>query len=206
LLSCSVNLYLQILTSVLLLCPFNPKPSLLSTITTAAVESWGHFPRSKSRLVTLLSRLQPRGLAFISGDVHHGEMAHPLRALEQARLGLQTSPPPPPSNELVDSGEAKETEKAPGAVIDVDGDGDAETVTEAEAKLDADIETDSETDAHIQASEKDAKAGHSVPSAADWVEITSSGLTHTYLRRVSPHQLALSSHARRLPPPPPAEL
>ena len=154
--------------------------------------------------MTLLSRLQPRGLAFISGDVHHGEMAHPLRALEQARLGLQTSPPPPLSNELVNSGEATKTEKGPGSVIDVDG--DVETVTEAEAKLDADIETDSETDAHIQASEKDAKAGHSVPSAADWVEITSSGLTHTYLRRVSPHQLALSSHARRLPPPPPAEL
>ena len=33
--------------------------------TCVAVESWGHFPHSKRRLVSLLTRLQPRGLACL---------------------------------------------------------------------------------------------------------------------------------------------
>jgi alkaline phosphatase D len=38
-----------------------------------AVESWGHFPLAKRRLVDLLNRHHPKGLVFLSGDVHHGE-------------------------------------------------------------------------------------------------------------------------------------
>ena len=29
--------------------------------------------------------MQPHGLVFLSGDVHHGEVAHPFQALAQAR-------------------------------------------------------------------------------------------------------------------------
>ena len=44
------------------------------------VESWGHFPDSKRRLVDIINTLQPRGLVFLSGDVHHGEISHPFHA------------------------------------------------------------------------------------------------------------------------------
>ncbi|CAN0278155.1 unnamed protein product, partial [Ectocarpus fasciculatus] len=35
------------------------------------VESWGHFPRSRDRLLDLLHRTNPPGLVVLSGDVHH---------------------------------------------------------------------------------------------------------------------------------------
>lgn len=38
-----------------------------------AVESWGHFPKAKRRLVDLLRRYNPSGLVVLSGDVHHAE-------------------------------------------------------------------------------------------------------------------------------------
>lgn len=38
-----------------------------------AVESWGHFPVARRRLVEMLERIEPSGLAFLSGDVHHAE-------------------------------------------------------------------------------------------------------------------------------------
>ena len=38
------------------------------------VESWGHFPRSKDRLLRLLERTRPRGAVFLSGDVHYAEL------------------------------------------------------------------------------------------------------------------------------------
>ena len=49
------------------------------------VESWGHFPRSRKRLLDLLQRTDPAGLVILSGDVHHAELAS----------GWQASPPPP---------------------------------------------------------------------------------------------------------------
>ncbi|CAN0446759.1 unnamed protein product, partial [Hapterophycus canaliculatus] len=39
------------------------------------VESWGHFPRSRKRLLDLLHRTDPAGLVVLSGDVHHAELA-----------------------------------------------------------------------------------------------------------------------------------
>lgn len=44
--------------------------------TNPVVESWGHFPLSKNRLFDLLHKYQPSGLAFLSGDVHHGEISY----------------------------------------------------------------------------------------------------------------------------------
>ena len=37
-----------------------------------AVESWGHFPNERQRLYNLLHKHQPKGLFFLSGDVHLG--------------------------------------------------------------------------------------------------------------------------------------
>jgi len=37
-------------------------------------ESWSHFPLAKARLLRLFSRLRPRGLVLLSGDVHFGEV------------------------------------------------------------------------------------------------------------------------------------
>ncbi|CAM9810690.1 unnamed protein product [Chrysoparadoxa australica] len=38
------------------------------------LESWGHFPRSKARLLDMLDEYKPRGLTFLSGDVHLAEL------------------------------------------------------------------------------------------------------------------------------------
>ena len=38
-----------------------------------AVESWGHFPEAKRRLIEVFRRCSPSGLAILSGDVHHAE-------------------------------------------------------------------------------------------------------------------------------------
>jgi hypothetical protein len=39
------------------------------------VESWGHFPAEKRRLMDLMKKNDPSGLIFLSGDVHHGELS-----------------------------------------------------------------------------------------------------------------------------------
>lgn len=36
-------------------------------------EGWSHFPRSRVRLLNIISRNRPKGLLFLSGDVHFGE-------------------------------------------------------------------------------------------------------------------------------------
>ena len=36
-------------------------------------EGWTHFPRSRVRLLNIISRNRPKGLIFLSGDVHFGE-------------------------------------------------------------------------------------------------------------------------------------
>ncbi|EEA06957.1 uncharacterized protein CMU_033420 [Cryptosporidium muris RN66] len=38
------------------------------------VESWGHYPKSRERLFKLLKKSKPRGLLFLSGDVHWAEI------------------------------------------------------------------------------------------------------------------------------------
>mmetsp|Transcript_11934 Transcript_11934/g.14180 ORF Transcript_11934/g.14180 Transcript_11934/m.14180 type:complete len:536 (+) Transcript_11934:79-1686(+) len=38
------------------------------------VESWGHFPSARKRLATLLQQSKPKGVVFISGDVHFAEL------------------------------------------------------------------------------------------------------------------------------------
>ena len=48
------------------------------------VESWGHFPEEKKRLINLLQKLDPPGLVFLSGDVHHGELSR-ARVLRSSR-------------------------------------------------------------------------------------------------------------------------
>jgi len=46
----------------------------------AAVESWGHFPRERRRLLSLLEETRPRGALLLSGDVHYAELAGAPRA------------------------------------------------------------------------------------------------------------------------------
>ena len=38
------------------------------------VESWGHFPRSRRRLLSLLAQTHPAGALLLSGDVHYAEL------------------------------------------------------------------------------------------------------------------------------------
>lgn len=39
------------------------------------IESWGHFPNEKQRLLNLLSVHNPRGLILMSGDIHQAELS-----------------------------------------------------------------------------------------------------------------------------------
>ena len=41
------------------------------------VESWGHFPASKARLLTLLAETRPAAALVLSGDVHFAEFLGP---------------------------------------------------------------------------------------------------------------------------------
>jgi hypothetical protein len=50
--------------------------SSVQVLTTNPVfESWGHFPVEKKRLFDLLQRVDPKGLVFLSGDVHLAEVS-----------------------------------------------------------------------------------------------------------------------------------
>lgn len=55
------------------------------------VESWGHFPRSRTRLLDLLHRTNPAGLVMLSGDVHHAELASGWRASPAADVDADAS-------------------------------------------------------------------------------------------------------------------
>jgi len=52
------------------------------------VESWGHFPASKVRLIELFRQQQTKGLILLSGDVHFSEISgldiRPAMLREQA--------------------------------------------------------------------------------------------------------------------------
>jgi len=54
------------------------------------VESWGHFPRAKTRLFNLLQQHRPPGLVFLSGDVHHAELSRATQ--QQLRLAHEGAP------------------------------------------------------------------------------------------------------------------
>lgn len=43
--------------------------------TNPVVESWGHFPVARRRLLDLLRVTDPSGAVLLSGDVHHGELS-----------------------------------------------------------------------------------------------------------------------------------
>ena len=42
--------------------------------TNPLVESWGHFPHAKARLLDLLVRTRPKHLLLLSGGVHYAEL------------------------------------------------------------------------------------------------------------------------------------
>lgn len=77
-------------------------PSLPQVLTSnPLVESWGHFPQSRDRLLRLLHRTHPRGLVLLSGDVHHAELASGWRANPSmgADASGRTEDAPAPSQE-----------------------------------------------------------------------------------------------------------
>jgi hypothetical protein len=63
--------------------------------TSPVVESWGHFPSSRRRLLHLLRDTKPAGALLVSGDVHYAEMlgaaAAPAGILEFTSSGLNRS-------------------------------------------------------------------------------------------------------------------
>jgi alkaline phosphatase D len=53
--------------------------------TNPVMESWGHFPAERDRLVRLLSKASERqGIVLLSGDVHHGEILDPAATTSAA--------------------------------------------------------------------------------------------------------------------------
>ncbi|KAL7575171.1 hypothetical protein ACA910_018662 [Epithemia clementina (nom. ined.)] len=64
--------------------------SSIQVLTTNPVmESWGHFPHERQRLIRLLSQVQPSRVLVLSGDVHYGEIAHPLAQYHRTRRRQQ---------------------------------------------------------------------------------------------------------------------
>ena len=52
--------------------------SSIQVLTTSPlVESWGHFPQSRERLLALLQAQRPSAALLLSGDVHHAEFIGP---------------------------------------------------------------------------------------------------------------------------------
>nr|PIM01974.1 phosphodiesterase/alkaline phosphatase D family protein [Toxoplasma gondii COUG] len=63
--------------------------SIQVSTTLPLVESWGHFPRAKQRLIDLLESTKPAGVLFLSGDVHFGEISGSERnVLEVTSSGM----------------------------------------------------------------------------------------------------------------------
>lgn len=57
--------------------------------TNPVVESWGHFPIAKRRLLRLIQDIDPPGLVLISGDVHHAEISQvPVLRMDGTRTNL----------------------------------------------------------------------------------------------------------------------
>lgn len=66
-------------------------PSTASTLHSLQVmESWGHFPSERARLLRLLSRTP--GAVILSGDVHYAEILSPSVHLETMEAATITSP------------------------------------------------------------------------------------------------------------------
>lgn len=74
--------------------------------TNPAMESWGHYPHERDRLIRLLSTT--RNAILLSGDVHHGEILDPLAATAAAaatpRDGSSSPAPPLSFLEITSSG------------------------------------------------------------------------------------------------------
>lgn len=54
------------------------------------IESWGHFPLEKHRLLLLLAKYDPVNLVFLSGDVHMGELSTATFTREDSSIGQWT--------------------------------------------------------------------------------------------------------------------
>ena len=55
------------------------------------VESWGHFPVSKARLLALLAEARPAAALVLSGDVHFAEFLGPAAAAAAAASPISSS-------------------------------------------------------------------------------------------------------------------
>lgn len=55
--------------------------------TNPVVESWGHFPEERARLLRLVNGLP--GLVMISGDVHHADISDALAGVEKKDISTQ---------------------------------------------------------------------------------------------------------------------
>lgn len=63
--------------------------SSIQVLTTNPVmESWGHFPEERQRLVQAIQAHQNGATVILSGDVHHGEILDPGSLLEVTSSGL----------------------------------------------------------------------------------------------------------------------
>lgn len=58
--------------------------------TNPVVESWGHFPKERTRLLSLLNRLEG-GVILLSGDVHHGEILKTFDTQDEQEGPTRTS-------------------------------------------------------------------------------------------------------------------
>ena len=173
--------------------------------TNPVVESWGHFPYEKKRFFELLKKFDPPGLFFLSGDVHHGELSRATVVRERNKVLISEKDKDKdedkysPSTRNADIVREKETDEKTIKKLSVevkDGDQDnldlddssAEkvltlTVNHIENKLNtkgeerSDSRKDDITQGRVGKDLQERKNDNADDEG--WVEVTSSGLTHT---------------------------
>ena len=174
--------------------------------TNPVVESWGHFPKEKERFFELLKKLDPPGLFFLSGDVHHGELSRATVVREMSKVidkGKDKDKDKHSSDRYVDVKREEETtirklrnedgyegkekdfidhedskSEKHSTLSENDITNDVNIINKAKGK-EKDRGDDTEEDITQGRVENNDESKNQNDSEEVWVEVTSSGLTHT---------------------------
>lgn len=145
--------------------------------TNPAVESWGHFPMEKSRLLGMLARHNPKGVLLLSGDVHHGEVGS-VGVYEEIEMPKEDG----------DEEAEGDVEVAKGEVQECTPDANGECVVEKEesrveqlfgSRVRSHKRREAATKRKQQFKKRKEAARDSKVERGRLFEVTSSGLTHT---------------------------
>ena len=150
--------------------------------TNPIVESWGHFPVAKKRLFELLKDSDPPGLFFLSGDVHHGELSRVVIKRERSKEILNDGDNNN-DNEINNDGEKEERDKDDKVEVEVEDEDEKEKVKVEMRQENNENSSGDKIRPGITGKRVDRRGEYEMDNKNKdeevWVEVTSSGLTHT---------------------------